>query len=197
MWKEKYLSGLILAVSLCASTALSVSRASGADFDEQFGQADITSAPEYGQWMFMRGEWDVTILVLQDDGSITELPQKPRVRAYYLEDGQIFQSEVSMGGGTVFFSTQIKAYSHDKKKWINNFVNSMRQRWQTTESQWQDGQMVSLVPGGYGGDEPFIAKEVLTEIEPDRILLKLYRSHDDGKSWEEQKMSMIYERALP
>ena len=162
--------------------------------DRGLRKADTAAAQEVGQWMFMRGEWDVTIRVVQDDGTTVDSPQKPRMRAYYLEDGQTVQTEFSMAGGIAFFSTQVKAYNHEKKKWINSFVNAKRQRWTMTESEWKDGRMISEVPGGYGGDEPFIAKEVLTDIEADRIVLKLYRSHDDGATWEEQKMSLIYDR---
>ena len=37
--------------------------------DKEFGKANTSATQEVGQWMFMRGEWDVTIRMVQDDGT--------------------------------------------------------------------------------------------------------------------------------
>ncbi len=150
------------------------------------------------QWNFAVGEWDVTFKTRQEDGSVETSESKAYVRGYYLDDGLTFQSEFQSDsptdGGDGFYSTMIKAYDTTQKKWINQFVNSRRQRWTTTESVWRDDEMVTTIPGGYAGDEPYIQREVDSEISPYGWTKRLFRSTDDGKSWEEQPLTLYYSR---
>ena len=73
--------------------------------------------------------------------------------------------------------------------------NSLRQRWNTTESRWVDGELETIVPGGYSGNEAYDQKERLTDIGPDRFVLKLWRSTDGGATWNEHPLGLVYERA--
>ena len=153
--------------------------------------------PEAAQMLFLRGTWEVTIRETKEDGSVEEKPYKPIAMGYYLPDGRTFQVQFMAGGGKWFYSTQLKAFDGKKGKWTNVFVNAKLQRWSSSESQWIDGELITTVPGGYSGDEPFISRERDTEISAEGFVKKLYTSHDEGKTWEEQKMVMIYKRVSP
>jgi hypothetical protein len=85
-----------------------------------------------------------------------------------------------------FFSTQVKAYNIKEKKWITKFINSLRQRWTTTTSQRIDGEMITIVPGGYSGKEVHWIKEVDTQITAQGFVKFVYYSMNKGKTWEDK-----------
>ena len=155
---------------------------------EDFGAPAVDAPPEVKRIDFLRGEWEVTMKTRDENGLVSELPNKPIIRGRFLADGLTFQTEFLMGGGADFFSTQVKAYHMKKERWINTFTNARRQRWTTTESYWKSDDFITVVEGGYSGDEDFIAKEVDTEIKSSSWRKTLYRSYDNGATWEEQPL---------
>lgn len=137
--------------------------------------------PEAGQWMYACGQWEVRTMYRDDNGEMQQAVRIAEVDVQYLADGLTVQSIFRIGED--FFSIQIRAYDKAQKKWISNFVNSKRQRWATTESRWIEGEMVTLNLRGYSNSEPFMTREIETEISADRYVKRISRSDDLGATW--------------
>ena len=137
--------------------------------------------PEADQWLYACGQWEVRTMYRDDNGEMRQAERIAEVDIQYLADGLTVQSIFRIGDD--FFSIQIRAYDMAQKKWISNFVNSKRQRWATTESRWLDGEMVTLNLRGYSNSEPFMTREIETEISADRFVKRISRSDDLGATW--------------
>ncbi len=156
----------------------------------QYGKPDPKAGPEVAQFQFLTGDWTVKVQMRVENGALAMLKPHSHVFARYLPDGRTVQQEFSVPDGS-FFSTQVKAYHVKEKRWINKFINSMRQRWTTTYSTWKDGKMVTIVPKGYSGKEKHWSKEIDSEFSTDRFVKRVYLSHDEGKTWEEKPMFVL------
>lgn len=146
----------------------------------QYGEAD-PSIPELSQFEYMRGLWEVTMFMAQEDGSFEELANKATVRAFYHEDGRSFQSIFSTTAGG--FTTDIRTYNIEEKKWQILFMNARAQRWHKFEAQIVDGNMQTFVEGGYSGLEPHDIKIIDQEISGNSFTKHVFRRMEGEDEW--------------
>jgi hypothetical protein len=146
-----------------------------------YGEPDTKLLPEADQWMYARGDWDVTTTYRDENGDMQKADRVANVVVEYLADGLTVQSTFTIGDE--FFSVQIRSYDRTQEKWMNHFINSKRQRWAVTESRWIDGKMVTLNSKGYSNSEPHMTREIDSDISANRFVKRIRRSEDLGDSW--------------
>jgi len=185
-FKTVVFTGLLIV--LCSGFAMA-----GDALAEKYGKADPNAPAELAQWMWKRGEWNITIHRRQEDGTMKIEPYISRLKAVYMADGQTFLEEFSVSD--TFYSVQVRAYNKTKKKWQTSFINSKRQRWTTTFAEWVNGEMHVNVSGGYSGKEAYLSKELDTEITTNRFVKYVSRSYDNGKTWKKHYAKLVYIRA--
>lgn len=171
---------------------LIVMSASATGFAEDFGAPNTDLLPAAAEWEFARGRWEVTTWIRNEDGEYSQAERKAAVKLWYLPDGITVQSTFRIGDES--FSTQVKTYDPVGEKWTSHFVNAKRQRQSTTESRWISGEMVTLNVHGYSGSDPFMTREVDTEISADRFVKTIRRSYDLGGTWGPVVYRMVFER---
>ena len=163
---------IILLSILCSSTAYG---------DQKEYGAPATDIEELSQFEYMRGDWVVHMQASDERGNFKELENVAYVTAYYHSDGRSFQSEFTMDNG--FFSTDIRSYNVAENKWQIMFLNSKAQRWHKFDAYRLDGEMTTIVPGGYSGEEEFDIKAVDRDVTKDGFRKHVYHSYDGGLSW--------------
>lgn len=157
-------------------------------------KASINSSklPEANQWLYALGNWQVTTQYQDEEGNLQTAANKATVNLTVLPDGITFFSEFIIGDS--FYSSQMIAYNKERELWINNFVNSTRQRWTTTESKWANGTMTTLIPKGYSGKEKFIQRSIDTPITNGHYTKRVDRSYDLGRTWKKGLFIMDFKR---
>lgn len=145
-----------------------------------YGFAD-TSIPELSQFEYYRGEWTSEMEMRQEDGTFKKLEVISTIKGNFLEDHKTFQSQFTTTKG--FFSTDIRTYDTTKKEWHALFLNSTAQRWHQFTSHIVDGEMTTIVLGGYSGKENFDIKAVDIIITDSHYLKNIYYSMDKMKTW--------------
>lgn len=145
-----------------------------------FGAAD-PSVPALSQFEYMRGIWDVTIHMAQEDGTFKQTENKATVRAFYHSDGRSFQTifSTSVGG----FTTDIRTYNLEEEKWQILFMNARAQRWHKFEAEMIDDTMQTFVEGGYSGSEPFDIKIIDKDIDTEKFTKEVYRRAKGEQNW--------------
>ena len=194
-WKTVFLSGLLLLGGLGGAAAQGkvpapdqAQAAPPLSFNN-FGHSD-PAVPELAQYDFFRGKWRVDIQYL-DEGGLWQAAQSPAyVTAFFHQDGRTLQTIFTTPGG--FFSTDIRSFNIKTGKWQVMFLNAKRQRWHQFEASQVADMMVTIVPGGYGGDEAFDVKTEIGDISQDRFVNKVYQT-DTAGSWRHVYI-MTYER---
>ena len=181
---QKIVSKVFVIILIIAFLGIGNSAIRAAD-DGKYGKPDPKAGAEIAQFQFLAGDWTVKVQMRQKDGSMAMLKPHSHVLGRYLPDGRTFQQEFSVPEGS-FFSTQVKAFHVKEKRWVNTFINSMRQRWTTTYSTWKDNEMTTIVPKGYSGKEAHWSKEIDSEFSNDRFMKRVYFSYDEGKNWQEK-----------
>jgi len=146
-----------------------------------FGYAD-PEIPELSQFEYYRGVWKSTLEMRQDDGTFKKLDVVATIKGKFLEDHRTFQTQFTTPNG--FFSTDIRTFNIEIKKWKALFLNSKSQRWHEFTSSLVDDKMTTIVIGGYSGKEEFDIKVVDTIISDLKYLKNVYYSYDDLKTWE-------------
>ena len=145
-----------------------------------YGYAD-KSIPELSQFEYFRGEWKIAIEQKQSDDSYKLIKTKSKLIAKFLDDHKTFQTQFTNDKG--FFSTDIRTYSKSEKKWKALFLNSRDQRWHKFTSTFINGEMVSIVIGGYSGNKEFDIKVIDTIISKTHFKKNIYKSDDNMKTW--------------
>ncbi len=145
-----------------------------------FGNAD-TAVPALSQFEYMRGIWDVTIHMAQEDGTFIQTENKATVRAFYHPDGRSFQTIFSTTAGG--FTTDIRTYNIEVEKWQILFMNARAQRWHKFEAEMVDDTMQTFVEGGYSGSEPFDIKIIDKNIDEQKFTKEVYRRAKGEQNW--------------
>ena len=174
---------LIVMVSLATGLFILL-QAKAQNLELEFGSAD-NSIPELAQFEYLRGEWQAEMEKKNDQGEFVAIKNDATIKAFYHDDGRTFQTIFTTPLG--FFSTDIRAFNTETQSWRAMFLNAQSQRWHQFESQFEDGQMVSVVPGGYSGKENFDVKVVHFDINKSSFKGNIYQSTDSGRSW-----SLVY-----
>lgn len=146
----------------------------------EFGYAD-KSIPELKQFEYYRGMWVSELEMRQDDGSFKKIEGGAQVTGRFLDDHRTFQSQFTTPNG--FYSTDIRTYNTTTKQWEALFLNAKAQRWHQFTSKLIDGQMTTIVRGGYSGKEDFDIKVVDSIINQNQFHKDVYRSSDDMDTW--------------
>ena len=150
------------------------------DTEEDFGVADPEHI-EFNQFEYMRGKWIIDMQMSDDEGQFQKLPNQAFVHGFYHSDGRSFQTVFTTEDG--FFSTDIRAYNFEMKKWQIMFLNATAQRWHQFEASYLDNQMTTIIPGGYSGKEEFDIKAIDRDITKDGYIKHVYYSYDGGLNW--------------
>jgi len=148
---------------------------------EGYGFADKT-IPELSQFEYYRGKWTTQMEMKQEDGTFKKLDFTSTITGKYLEDKKTFQIEFK--GSNDFFSTDIRAYDMIAKEWRALFLNAKAQRWHNFTSKKIDGEMTSIIRGGYSGKEKFDVKIRDSVISESKYLKRVYYSIDEMKTWQ-------------
>lgn len=148
---------------------------------EDFGYAD-PEIPELSQYEYYRGVWESTLEMKQDNGTFEKLDAVATITSKFLDDHRTFQTQFTTSKG--FFSTDIRTYNMETKKWKALFLNAKSQRWHEFTSSLVEGKMTTMVVGGYSGKEKFDIKVVDTIISDIQYLKNVYHSYDKMKTWE-------------
>lgn len=125
--------------------------------ETDFGYAD-PAIPELAQFEYYRGVWIAEMEMKQEDGTFKKLDTKATIVGKFLDDHRTYQSQFTTPDG--FFSTDIRSYNITTKKWEALFLNARDQRWHRFTSSVVEGQMTTIVKGGYSGQEDFDLKVV-------------------------------------
>ncbi|CAM2065252.1 hypothetical protein SCOR_07725 [Sulfidibacter corallicola] len=160
-----------------------------------YGEPDA-AVPEAAQFQYCRGKWLVTIEARDEQGHLKPMETQGPIISIgrYLEDGRTFQTTFSVNRGKAFFSTQLKAWHSERKRWVNSFVNARDQRWVSSDSFWRDGEMVTLVYAGYTAKEPYMSRETDKDIGKNRFVKVVQQSHDGGATWARPAYILTYTR---
>ncbi len=157
-----------------------------------FGSPD-PSIPELKQFEYLLGSWDVKMELRQEDGSFLKLDTEANVKAYFHQDGKSLQTIFSTNKGG--FTTDIRTFNLETKKWQVLFMNAKAQRWHGFEASLVDGKMTTLVEGGDSGQEEYVVKIIDGDISADSFTKEIFHSRDDGDSWTKVYI-MNFKRAL-
>lgn len=147
----------------------------------EFGAAN-PEVPELTQVNYLRGNWDVLIQVRQDDGSFKPAANKARVKGFFHPDGRSFQTIFSTANGG--FTTDIRTYNIDQKKWQALFMNAKAQRWHKFEARMRDGNMETIVAGGYSGKEDYDVRIIDKDISEKGFTKEVLHSRKDAQGWQ-------------
>jgi len=161
----------------CLVLFLSVTPAAVAS-DGAYGTPNA-EVPELAQFEFFLGDWRVDMTYMGEDGGWHAVAEPAHVKTFFHADGRTLQTIFTTPKG--FFSTDVRSYDTKAGLWRAQFLNAKAQRWHSFTSQWTDGKMATIVPGGYGGDGPDIKTE-MTDITSDGFTNNVYRKMQDG-SW--------------
>lgn len=167
-------------IKFCSALLL-IAFGSAAHADQsEFGSAN-PSIPELSQFEYMQGLWDVTIHIAQDDGSFKQSENKATVRAFYHQDGRSFQTIFTTATGA--FTTDIRTYNIQEKKWQVLFMNARAQRWHKFEAEVIDGNMQTFVEGGYSGSEPYDIKIIDMDVMEQSFTKEVFRRAKGDEAW--------------
>jgi len=158
--------------------------------DELFGVPD-TSIPEYAQFSYLRGDWDVRMVTIDKSGEKVEIPHRAKITGFYHRGGKIFQSCFVT---SKFYSTDIRAFDTEAKEWRAHFLSANAQRWSGFAVKKIGNTMQSIILKGYSGKEIFDVKSVVSDISEDSFQSKIYASYDKRESWI-QTYELFYTRA--
>lgn len=136
---------------------------------------------ELAQYEYMRGEWEVTIHVAEEDGTFRQTENKATVRGFFLPDGRSFQTIFSTSDGAL--TTDIRSFNVKTKKWQILFLNAKAQRWHQFEAYMINGVMQTIVPGGYSGNEDFDIKIIDRRITDQGFTKDVYRREKGSDVW--------------
>ena len=149
--------------------------------ERMFGTPD-PSIPELKQVEYLLGDWEVRMELRQEDGSFRKLDTIANVRAFFHDDGKSFQTIFTTNRGG--FTTDIRTFNLDAKKWQVLFMNARAQRWHEFEASVVDGKMTTIVIGGYSGQEEYDVKIVDDMVASNSFTKEVFNSRDGGQTWE-------------
>ncbi len=185
------LSGLVKAVAAMAILLSAPTYALG-QLDDKFGVPN-TSMPEYAQFAYLRGDWDVRMVTIDKAGKKSEIPGRAQITGFYHREGKIFQSCFV---ASKFYSTDIRAFDTKTKEWRAHFLNANAQRWSGFTVKKIGDTIQSIVLGGFSGKEIFDVKSVVSDITDHSFQSKIYASYDKQQTWI-QTFELFYTRADP
>jgi hypothetical protein len=171
------LSRLFILIGLLLQSTLLGSETS---ISEQYGHAEPNNK-ELAQFEYLRGHWTISMQSIDKKGIYSKLPTQFFLNAFYLDDHKTFQSIFTSSKG--FFSTDLRTYNLQTKKWQVLFLNATAQRWHTFNASLIDDEMTTIVVGGFSGKEDFDVKTVHSEIKANTFTATIYRSIDNQQSW--------------
>ena len=171
------LSRLFIVIGLLLQATLLGSETS---ISERYGQAEANSK-KLSQFEYLRGHWTISMQSIDKKGQYTKLPTQFFLNAFYHDDHKTFQSISSSSKG--FFSTDLRTYNRQTEKWQVLFLNATAQRWHTFNASLIDGEMTTIVVGGFSGKEAFDVKTVHSDIKSNSLTATIYRSIDNQQSW--------------
>jgi len=150
---------------------------------EDYGHADV-SISELAQFEYLKGNWQVEIEVRSDEGVFQKIENIATVEAFYHEDGKSFQTIFSTKNGA--FTTDIRTYNIEEKKWEILFMNAKAQRWHRFEARLIDDIMTTFVEGGYSGKEKFDVKIEDISVLDQSFIKEVYYRTKGSESWVKQ-----------
>lgn len=171
------ISRLLILMSLLLQSNLLASENS---ISNRYGYAESNSK-ELAQFEYLRGHWKIAMQSIDKNNKYTKLSTLFFLNAFYHEDHKTFQSIFSSSKG--FFSTDLRTYNLQTSKWQVLFLNATAQRWHTFEASQIDGEMTTIVVGGFSGKEAFDIKTVHSDIKSNSFTATIYRSTDNQQSW--------------
>ena len=157
---------------------------------DRYGYAESNSK-ELAQFEYLRGDWEIAMQSIDKSGNYTKLPTLFFLKAFYHEDHKTFQSTFTSSNG--FFSTDLRTYNLQTAKWKVLFLNATAQRWHSFEASLHNGEMTTIVIGGFSGKEDFDIKTVHSDIKSNSFTATIYRSIDNQQSWQPVYL-MSYQR---
>jgi len=179
----------VLIKSVAASLLLLSLPSAAAAEPSLYGAPDDT-LPAYGDYAFMRGEWQASMVAFRADGTRVPLENSAHITAFYHSDGRTFQTCFAAPN---FHSTDIRAYDQAAANWRAHFLNANAQRWSGLVSQKMEGGMETLVPGGYAGNADFDVKTVIRTTSDDSFVNDVFRRAKGTDTWV-QTYEMTYSR---
>ncbi len=154
-----------------------------------YGMPD-TSVEAFSDYAFKRGEWQATMTSIDADGTRRQLQSKALITTFYHSDGRTVQTCFNAPN---FHSTDVRAFDETTGLWRAQFLNARAQRWNDITSRKNDGVLETLVPGGYAGTEAFDVKTVVSVINPDQFVSKVFRRQHGSENWV-QTFELTYDR---
>ncbi|CAN0408670.1 unnamed protein product, partial [Ectocarpus sp. 13 AM-2016] len=156
---------------------------------EAYGTPD-KSKPEYGEYDFLRGEWEASMQTIAEDGTTTPIEAKAYITGFYHSDGRTFQTCFEAPG---FHSTDVRAFEESSGNWRASFTNAQSQRWNSLKSVKVGDTMETLVPGGYAGTADFDTKTVMHSIADESFRNDVFQRDKGSDVWR-KTFEMVYRR---
>jgi len=135
---------------------------------------------EFSQLSYLRGHWVASIIMMSEAGEKIPLENRSEIVGFYHADGRTFQSCFRTKG---FYSTDIRAYDEKTNEWRAHFINARAQRWSHFTIKKIGDQLITMVPGGFSGEENFDIKTIDRDFRDGHFIRDVFRSTDGGSSW--------------
>ncbi len=156
---------------------------------DAYGTPD-TSRSEYGEYAFLRGEWEAGMQTVGEDGAKTPIEAKAYITGFYHSDGRTFQTCFEAPG---FHSTDVRAFEENSETWRASFINARSQRWNGLQSTKVGDTMETIVPGGYAGTADFDTKTVMYDITHESFRNDVFQRDKGSDVWR-KTFEMVYRR---
>ncbi len=183
---------MFLFTSFCIGGLFPTISAASEQLEERFGVPN-SERPEYADFAYLRGDWDVQMVIVAPSGERREIPNKAHMTGFYHREGKIFQSCFVASD---FFSTDIRAFDEEAKEWRAHFLNANAQRWSGFSVKKIGDTVQSIAPGGFSGKEEFDVKSIASEMTDTSFRSRVYRSNDEGETWV-QTFELSYTKSNP
>ncbi|MEM7351984.1 MAG: hypothetical protein AAF657_14385 [Acidobacteriota bacterium] len=175
--------GLVLALGTVA-TAAAQSEATNSTTTPPLGAVSAKAAPDLAQLKYLLGEWSVQNFARNDAGEFEESPVRSIFRARYLRDGLSLMAEYFEARTDGFYGFHI--VTHDPERGlVHRYFDALRNQRIEFLGDFHDGGYDITRRGGYNGQGDFLYRETDSEITPGSFVKRIYRSPDEGKTWQE------------
>jgi hypothetical protein len=135
------------------------------------------TAPEFHQFDFWVGEWDLS---WSAQGNVPAGTATNRIEK--ILDGCVIQETFTTTGAPSFNGRSVSTYVVQEKKWKQTWVDNQGIYLDLT-GEFKDGEM-RLTRHGLGVDgKPRLSRMTFTNIKPDSFDWNWEISTDDGKTW--------------
>ncbi len=175
--------GLILALGTVA-VAAAQSEAANRQSGPPFGAVSAKAAPDLARLSYLAGEWSVQNYARNAAGEFVESPVQSIFRARYLRDGLSLMAEYFEARTDGFYGFHV--VTHDPERGlVHRYFDAFRNQRIEFLGHFRDGRYDITRRGGYKGQGDFLYRESDSEITAESFVKRIYRSPDEGKTWNE------------